>query len=355
MLRSFGWTARLEAAFEPHRGTGLDPARIAREDRARYRVLTRHGERGAEVAGRFRHAARARADFPAVGDWVAVRTGDDDGPCVIEALLPRSSAFTRKAAGDVTEEQVIAANVDSVFLVSGLDAELNPRRIERYLAAAWESGATPVVVLNKADVVDDPGSCVAEIERVAPGVPVVAVSARSGARLESLRPWLLPGSTVALLGSSGVGKSTLVNALLGEARQDTGAIREDDSRGRHTTTHRELIPLPGGAVLLDTPGMRELQLWADDSTLAGAFPDIEALAGACRFRDCRHDSEPGCAVRAADADGELAPGRLESWRKLQRELRWLARKQDVRLRLEEENRWRSISRSHRRQKRSREP
>jgi ribosome biogenesis GTPase len=230
---------------------------------------------------------------------------------------------------------------------------LNPRRIERYLTAAWESGAAPVVVLNKADVAEDPDACAAEIESVSPGVPVVAVSAREEANLEALRPWLVAGRTVALLGSSGVGKSTLVNALLGEKRQDTGAVRADDSRGRHTTTHRELIPLPGGAVLLDTPGMRELQLWADESTLADSFPDVEALAAQCRFRDCRHDAEPGCAVRAAETEGRLDPGRLESWRKLQRELRFLARKQDVRLRLEEESRWKAIARFQRQHKKSR--
>lgn len=353
LLHSFGWTDRLETLFEPHRAAGLVPARVLREDLARYRLLTPDGERAGEVSGRFRHAARARADFPAVGDWVALRPPDGDGPCILEAVLPRASAFTRKAAGETTEEQVVAANVDTVFLVSGLDNDLNPRRIERFVAAAWESGAAPVIVLNKADVIDDPEAAVAEIEPVAPGVPVVAVSALDRAGLEELGGWLEPGRTVALLGSSGVGKSTLVNALLGEDRQDTGGVRADDSRGRHTTTHRELIPLPGGAVLLDTPGMRELSLWAEPETLETAFPDVEALAAACRFRDCRHDAEPGCAVRAADADGTLEPGRLESWRKLQRELRWLAIKQDARLRQEEEGRWREIARAQRRHKRER--
>ena len=353
MLHMFGWSESLEHEFQALRAEGLEPARVAREERGRYRLLTSLGERPGEVSGRLRNRALSRSDFPAVGDWIAVRTVADDGPCVIEAVLPRRGVFTRKAAGNATEEQIVAANVDTVFLVSGLDADLNPRRIERYLTAAWESGAAPVVVLNKADVASDPGASIREVERVALGIPVVAVSARSRVRLEALRPWLGAGRTVALLGSSGVGKSTLVNALLGEERQDTGTVRADDSRGRHTTTHRELIPLPGGAVLLDTPGMRELQLWGDESTLAESFPDVEALAGQCRFRDCRHDAEPGCAVRAADADGALAAGRLESWRKLQRELAWLATKQDVRLRMEEEGRWRAVARSQRRQKKSR--
>lgn len=344
-LESFGWTEEREAAFAPHRALGLEPARVLREERERYRIVGGAGECGAEVTGRFRRDARARADFPAVGDWVAVRAPSGDGTYRIEERLPRASAFTRKAAGNVTEEQVVAANVDTVFLVSGLDRDFNLRRIERYVAAAWESGAVPVVVLNKADLAEDPDDAVARVEGVAPGVPVVAVSARDEGNLDALRPWLVRGRTVALLGSSGVGKSTLVNALLGESRMDTGEVRTGDSRGRHTTTHRELVPLPGGAVLMDTPGMRVLPLWADETAVSGVFPDIEALAASCRFRDCRHESEPGCAVR-----GGIEPERLESWRKLQRELAWLARKQDARLRIQEEGRWKAIAREQRRHK-----
>jgi ribosome biogenesis GTPase len=292
------------------------------------------GEHPAVVAGRLRHSAESRADFPAVGDWVALRPAAGAGPRVIEAVLPRSSAFVRKVAGETTEPQVVAANVDLVFVVAGLDGDYNPRRIERYLAAAWDSGATPVVVLNKADLVENLDDRLIEVEGVAPGVPVVALSALSGAGFDALAPWLSPGHTVALLGSSGVGKSTIVNALLGERRLATAAVREDDSRG--------LVALPCGALLIDTPGMRELQLWADESSTAGAFPEIEALAAQCRFSDCRHESEPDCAVLAAQARGELPAERLESWRKLQRELRWLAGKQDVRIRIEEEARWRAI-------------
>lgn len=347
LLASFGWTEKRETGFAPHAALGLRPARVLREERERYRIVGETGECGAEVTGRFRRDALTRADFPAVGDWVAVRAPSGDGTHRIEALLPRASAFTRKAAGTVTEEQVVAANVDTVFLVSGLDLDFNLRRIERYVAAAWESGAMPVVVLNKADLADDPDAAVAEVEGVAPGVPVVAVSAREDGNLEALRPWLVPGQTVALLGSSGVGKSTLVNALLGQDRMDTGTVRSGDSRGRHTTTHRELVPLPGGAVLMDTPGMRVLPLWADETAVADAFPDIGALAASCRFRDCRHESEPGCAVR-----GGIEPERLESWRKLQRELAWLARKQDVRLRIQEEGRWKAITKEQRRRKKA---
>lgn len=342
-LATYGWNSTFEASFAPFRERGLEPARVVREDRDRYLLLTAAGERPGELLGRLRHGARSRGDLPAVGDWVAVR--DDGALAAIHGVLPRTTAFVRRAAGETTEEQVLAANVDTAFVVGGLDHDLNLRRIERYLAAAWESGATPVVVLNKADLVGDVAAAVAEVEAVAFGVPVVALSARDGSGLAALDPWLAPGATIALLGSSGVGKSTLVNALLGEVRLATRDVREDDSRGRHTTTARMLVPLPCGALLLDTPGMRMLSLWAGEESLDGAFPEIAELAGACRFRDCAHAREPGCAVRAAVAAGTLDEARLESWHKLQRELRWLASRQDARLRAEEEAKWKAISKS----------
>jgi ribosome biogenesis GTPase len=342
-----GWSTDWQQQFGPHAARGDVPARIIREEREAYLVQTAHGTQLARVAGRLRAAARARADFPAVGDWVAVdgasrSSADGAGVAVIHAVLPRRSLFVRRAAGRTGEAQPVAANVDLVFLVSGLDGDFNARRIERYLTLAWESGAAPVVVLNKADVCPDLAARMAETEALAVGAPVVAVSAVDGRGVEALRAQVAPGTTAAFLGSSGVGKSSLINALCGAARQRTAAVREDDSHGRHTTTHRELLVLPGGGVLIDTPGMRELQLWGDDAGLEQAFADVAALAAGCRFRDCAHAGEPGCAVRAALADGTLAGERFASYQKLQRELRHLARKEDVLLRIADESRWKKL-------------
>ncbi len=344
-LSNLGWTSELALQFQIHQARGLVPARVVRGDRDRCLVLTDGGVRAAEVTGRFRHDAQAPSEFPAVGDWVALQLPDGDGVAAIHAVLLRRSAFVRRAAGDATAGQVVAANVDVVFLVAGLDGDFNPRRIERYVAAAWDSGAEPVLVLNKLDLADDPDGQIVEVEAVAPGVPVVAVSALDRSGIDGLARWLTAGRTVALLGSSGVGKSTLANALLGEERQATGAVREDDSRGRHTTTHRELMVLPSGALLLDTPGMRELGLWSGGEGVAEVFADVEGVAAECRYRDCRHELEPGCAVRRAVAEGALDAERLASWRKLQRELHWLAVRQDQRLRAAEESKWKAIHKS----------
>ncbi len=354
-LRPLGWTPQLAARFESFAARDLAPARVARADRDRWSVLDGSGApRVAVVSGRFRHEARGPGDFPTVGDWVALAPGSASDPAVIHAVLPRASAFRRQAAGGRSVEQVVAANVDVVFLVAGLDGDFNLRRIERYVTAVWDSGATPVVVLNKSDVVDEArrDERVAAVESVAIGVPVVAVSAREGAGLDALAPHLRPGQTIALVGSSGVGKSTLVNALLGEERMDTGEVRADDSRGRHTTTHRELVPLPGEVLLLDTPGMREFALWgagepgeAKAEGLEAAFPEIEGLARDCRFGDCGHEQEPGCAVQAALASGALPAARHASWRKLQRELRAFAIRHDARLQREERARWKTVSKT----------
>jgi len=337
ILDDLGWNAHFAAAFEAVRGTdtaGVEPARVSLEHTHIYRVLTADGERLARVAGRLRHAAAARADFPAVGDWVAIDTPAGGGDARIRAVLPRVSRFSRRAAGDVTEEQVVAANIDVVFLVSGLDGDFNPRRIERYLVTAWESGASPVILLNKADLVDDSGAMAREIEGLATGVPVHAISAKRADTIDPVRQYLTRGRTAALLGMSGVGKSSIANVLLGEERLRTHDVRESDSRGRHTTSGRQLLLLPDGGILIDTPGMRELQLWETGEAVAGAFADIESLAENCRFRDCRHAGEPGCAVAEAVAAGMLPEARLASFHKLQSEQAYQARQQDERGRLE---------------------
>jgi ribosome biogenesis GTPase len=289
-----------------------------------------------------------RGDLPAVGDWVAVADPDGAERALVQAVLPRRTKFSRMAANDHggTVEQVVAANVDVVFLTAGLDGDFNARRLERYLTLGWESGASPVVVLTKSDLCDDLGGTVLEAESVAVGVPVHAVSNLTGDGIDALAVYLTEGRTVAALGSSGVGKSSLVNQLVGEELMATGDLRAD-GRGRHTTTHRQLVLLPGGALYLDTPGMRELRLWESEEGLASTFDDVTEAAARCRFADCSHEREPDCGVRTALADGSLDRERYDSWRKLQNELRWLAVKQDARLRSEARKERRRFARSQR--------
>lgn len=335
-LTDYGWNEDLSAQFEDYAEHGFFPARVIRQSRDRSTLVTPFGELPGIVSGKFRHEAAGTADFPVIGDWVAVERAGDD-LALIQAVLPRRSAFARKAAGQAVESQVAAANVDTVFLVSGLDGDFNLRRIERYLTTAWASGAEPVVVLNKSDLRPDIGDIIAEVKTIAPGVPVVAVSALSEGGWAGLEPFLPPRKTVALLGSSGVGKSTLINRLLGEERLATAAMSDSDAgRGRHTTTARELVRLPGGALLIDTPGMRELQLWSDAEDLERTFEDIDRLAARCRFPDCRHEREPGCAVRSAVQDGSLDRRRLDSFHKLRRELKFMELKKDDKKRRQQE-------------------
>ena len=332
----YGWDREREAEFEPFARQGFIPGRVIKQARDLSTLVTAIGELTAEVTGRFRHAVAGSADFPVVGDWAVVEPCAD-GPALIHTLLSRRSAFARKAAGEEVEAQVAAANIDTVFLVSGLDGDLNLRRIERYLATALESGAAPVVVLNKADLRPDLNEIAAEVGSVAPGVPAAIVSAMAEGGLSALEPYLVPRRTVALLGSSGVGKSTIINRLLGEERFRTSSMSDAAAgRGRHTTTSRELVRLLGGALLIDTPGMRELQLWSGDEGLGRAFEDIEALALHCRYPDCRHEGEPGCAVRAAVESGRLEARRLESFLKLRREIRFMELKKDAKARRRQE-------------------
>jgi ribosome biogenesis GTPase len=343
-LAALGWTDVEASAFTTHAAQGLRPARVIAEHRDRYIVALGDAERDAVLGGRMRHDASAREALPAVGDWVAIAIEPGDGPAVIRALLPRRSAFARKTAGEHTAPQIVAANVDLALVASSLAGDFNERRLERYVALAWESGAMPVVVLTKSDLADDVGAAIALASAIAPGVDVVALSAATGEGIAALERHLAPGRTAVLVGSSGVGKSTLVNHLAREARMRTGDVR-DDGRGRHTTTHRELVRLDSGALLIDTPGMRELQLWATDDGLAAAFAEIDALASRCRFGDCAHESEPGCAVLDALASGALDADRLESWRRLRREIAWLERKRDERARAEHGAEIRTLMRS----------
>ena len=342
---ALGWSDRLAEAFRPHASAGLVPARVSLEHTHIYRVMTGTDEWLARVSGRLRHHAGGRADFPAVGDWVAVEPPSSDGEARIHGVLPRSSRFSRRAAGDRTEEQVVAANVDTVFLVTGLDDNFNPRRIERYLVVAWDGGAAPVIVLNKADLVEDPQRHVEGVRALAPTIPIYAISCHEPGTVDALRRHLGFGQTGALLGSSGVGKSTIVNRLVGHDLLRTRDVRISDSHGRHTTTSRQLVMLPGAGVLIDTPGMRELQLWDTGDAFVGAFSDIVDLAASCRFRDCRHEAEPGCAVSAAVRDGTLAASRLESYLKLVREQEYETRRQDQRAQLEQKRRWKTLTKA----------
>ena len=349
-LAVYGWNPALAEQFARYAAEGLTPGRIAREHTHIYNVLTALGEVRARVTGRFRHDTRGRQDFPAIGDWVALRPGEGLDDAQIHAVLTRKSKFSRKVAGNTVEEQVVAANVDTIFLVSALDRDFNLRRLERYLVVGRESQARPVIVLNKADLSDDVGGAVAEVTIIAADIPVHAVSCKRQEGFESLHQCLRPGETVALLGSSGVGKSTLINCLLGEERQRTRDVRRSDQRGRHTTSHRELIVMPDGFLMIDTPGMRELQLWDTDEGIRETFDDIEALAAECFFRDCQHQDEPKCAVSAAVLDTRMSAEHLANYHKLKRELQSLAARQDPTTAQNQKRRWKTLTKAAKKHK-----
>ncbi len=291
-LELLGWSSFFAKNFESYCQEGYSVGRVALEHKNTYILYTEHGELSAEVTGKIRYRASARQDFPAVGDWVVISVRDSEKRATIHAVLPRKSKFSRKTVGNKTEEQIVATNIDTVFLVTGLDGDFNLRRIERYLILVWESGANPVIILNKADLCDDVKRYRDQVEAIALGVPLVVLSAAKNQGLDALTPYLSKGQTVALLGSSGVGKSTLTNQLVGQVVQSVREVRQGDDKGRHTTTHRELIVLPSGSLLIDTPGIREIQIWAKDESLQETFTDIKTLAMQCRFQDCQHDSEP---------------------------------------------------------------
>jgi ribosome biogenesis GTPase len=365
LLERLGWNRFFEQQEAVHVNNDerrrLRWARVVEEQRGLYRIAG-DAEGWAEVSGRFRHDAKTAADFPAVGDWVGVRVpgsgfrvpGSPDSHAIIHLRLDRQSTVCRAAAGSAVDQQVIAANVDTIFLVTAHTSDLNARRLERYLTMVWDAGAVPVVVLNKADLSDDPERECASIRTRLPHVDVVSVSALQDEEgLAVLSPYLRPARTVALLGMSGVGKTTLINRLLGGERDNlhsvlrVGEIRESDGRGRHTTTSRQLVKLPSGALLIDTPGMRELQLWSDESAVDHTFDDITALSRQCRFDDCAHDAEPGCAVIEAVAGGRLDEDRLANYRRLLREVAFEARKRDKAGAADVKRRWKEMTKAAR--------
>ena len=329
-LADWGWDRRWAADFADGPGQGLLPARVIEEQRGLYGIITEGGERTARVLGAMRHKTAARSDLPAVGDWIAVEPVAGESAAIVRHLLPRRTKLSRKAAGTALEEQVIASNLDAVFVITAMNQDFSARRLERFLAVCRESGAEAVLLLNKLDSCSDPTPYLAEASAVSSGTPVLALSAKTGAGLNALAQWVKPGSTVGFIGSSGVGKSTLVNRLLGAPLIRTRETRSSDERGRHTTTHRQMFLLPGGGVLLDTPGMREMQFWDAEQGLNKAFDEIDALSPSCRFKDCGHDSEPGCAVKAGVQSGAVTLERLESWRKLKLELKARKRREEGR-------------------------
>jgi ribosome biogenesis GTPase len=354
-LEDLGWNDFFATQVSTEERSHYTFFRVSEEHKNLYLIVSDFGEFWAEVSGKLRHEAYSRADFPAVGDWVCVQTRRGQERATIHRVLKRKTKFSRQAAGGAVDEQIVAANVDVAFLVTSLNRDLNPRRLERALILVWESGATPVIILNKADLCPDADAIAQQIAAAMSGVDVHVVSALENHGLENLKPYLTRGKTAVLFGSSGVGKSTLVNALAGRQLLEVQAIREDDDRGRHTTTHRQLIRLPNGGMIIDTPGVREIQLWDGEEGIGQAFDDIEQLAQSCRFKDCEHKTEPGCAIKLALQDGTLELDRYQSYLTLQREVAFHANRQahaerlgDRKRRMNSKTRFKQLSVANRR-------
>jgi ribosome biogenesis GTPase len=331
-LEDYGWTD----FFARQLPGELEPGRVILVHGKSYRLVGRNGESDASLVGRLKHEATLASELPAIGDWVGFRDNR------IEKVLPRRTRLSRKVPGQRVQEQVVAANIDTVVIVMGLDGDFNSRRLERYLTTVWASGAVPIILLNKADIAESLESHGAEVDAIAMGADVVVTSCLDGRGMDAVRERLRPRQTAVLVGSSGVGKSTLINRLLDEDVQRTREVRASDDRGQHTTTHRELFVLPGGALLIDNPGIRELQLWADEAALEHAFDDVAQLSEKCRYRDCAHAEEPECAVISAVETGELSAERLDSFRNLQKEVRYLNLRQDGSSQRVQKQKWRAI-------------
>ena len=347
MIQQYGWNPSKQFLADQQFGTDAVIARVISESRTQYEVVSRAGFHAAQCAGSLQHHADNRLELPTVGDWVKLRCEPNtDDMTIIEAVLERTSVFVRKQAGPSEQPQPIAANIDTLFIVSGFDHDLNASRIERYVAQAWQSGATPVLVMTKADIREDWSEQLNRIQQRLQSVECIGISSMSGIGISNLNTYLQAGKTVALVGSSGAGKSTLLNHLAGKQLAATSAVRSDDSKGRHTTTSRNLYMLPTGAMILDTPGMRELGLWGVDADEVG-FEDIEQMAAYCRFADCKHLNEPGCAVKKAVDNGDIDPSRLQNYHRLQREAEYHQRKQNLSAQGVERAKWKSIHKAAR--------
>ncbi len=342
-LNKYGWNDFFEASFSEYADKGVTVARIAVEHRNYYELYSAQGDITADKSRKLFYNSENNIDLPAVGDWVVIRPIPNEKKAVIEAVLPRKTKFSRKKAGATTEEQVVAANIDTAFIISSLNQDLNPRRIERYLTLAWDNDVMPVIVLSKADLCDNPDEIKAEAELISFGTATHTISALNNIGLNELKQYFEGNKTVAVIGSSGVGKSTLINRLCEWTKMKVSDISLYKDKGRHTTSHRELTVVPDGGLIIDTPGMREIQLWEGGEGLAETFEDIEKLVLECKFTDCKHESEPGCAVRAAMKTGEIDEARFKSYKKLLNEIKYFEGKQNKRAQITEKKKWKKLT------------